>query len=104
MKLFTTPRLLPAIVLRRLFIAAANHRRIGKPESLGRSHGMRLNDGRSQPHSSPRWDWKADYCAMREYDVRSYRAYMRGQVPTRSWEVLKRFGPQCLRVGTTALA
>ena len=65
MKLLTSPRLLPAIVLRRLFIAAANHRRIGKPESLGRSHGIRLDDGRSQPHSSPRWGWKADYCAMR---------------------------------------
>jgi len=104
MKLFTSPRLLPAIVLRRLFIAAANHRRIGKPESLGRSHDIRLDDGHCQPHSSPRWGWKADCCAMPEYHLRTYRVYMASQEPRRSWEVLKRFGPQRLRVGTRALA
>jgi hypothetical protein len=104
MKLLTSPSLLSAIVLRRLFIAAANRRKIGKPESLGRSHGIRLDDGRCQPHSSPRWGWKADYYAMPAYNLRSYRAYMRGREPRRSWEVLKRLGPQRLRVGTTGLA
>jgi hypothetical protein len=58
MKLLTSPSLLSATVLRRLFIAAANHRKIGKPESLGRSHNIRLDD------------------------------YMRGQGFTRSWAAL----------------
>lgn len=92
MKLLISPSLLSAIVLRGLFIAAANHRKIDKPETLGRSH------------SWPWWRWKADYCVIAEYHLRSYRAYMRGQEPRRSCEVLKRFGPQRLRVGTTALA
>ena len=53
MKLLISPSLLSAIVLRGLFIAAANHRKIDKPETLGRSH------------SWPWWRWKADYCADR---------------------------------------
>jgi hypothetical protein len=104
MKLLPSPSLLSAIVLRRLFIAAANRRKIGEPESLGRSHGIRLDDGRCQPLSSPRWSWKADYYGMPEYNLRSYRAYMSGQGPTRSWEVLKRLGPRRLRVETKVLA
>ena len=60
MKLFTSPSLLSAIVLRGLFIAAANHRKIDKPETLGRSHSRVA----AQPHSSPWWGWKADYCAI----------------------------------------
>jgi hypothetical protein len=104
MKLLTSPSLLSAIVLRRVFIAAANRRKIGKPESLGRCHNIRLDDARCQPHRSPASGWPADYCAMPEYNLRSSRGYMRGQQPRRSGEVLKPLGPQRLRVGTTALA
>ena len=102
MKLLTSPSLLSAIVLRGLFIAAANHRKIDKPETLGRSH-YPADDGRSRTVGRG-GAGRQIIALIAEYDLRSYRAYMRGQEPRRSWEVLKRFGPQRLRVGTTALA
>jgi len=41
MKLLTSPSLLFATVLRRVFMAAANRRKIGKPESLMRGQEPR---------------------------------------------------------------
>ena len=101
MKLLTSPSLLSAIGLCRRFIAAANHGKIGEPESLARSHRIRLDDARSRPQRSPAGDWTLD-CVIPEYNLRSSGVYTPGRKAKGHSEALKGFGRQGPRVGTTA--
>jgi hypothetical protein len=101
MKLRASPSLLSAIGLCRRFIAAANRGKIGKPESLTRSHRIRLDDARTRPQRSPGGDWTAD-CLIPEYNLRSSEVYILGRKAKGHSEALKGFGGQGLRVGTTA--
>jgi len=103
MKLLTSPSLLSAVSLRRLFIAAANNREIGDPESRGRSHRIRLKDLRCRSQGSPGGDWTADH-GIPEYNLRSPAGYAPGRQAKRYSEVLNGFGRQRLRLGATALA
>jgi hypothetical protein len=102
MKLRASASLLSAIGLCRRFIAAANHGKIEEPENLARSHCIRLADARSRPQRSPGGDWTAD-CLIPEYNLRSSGVYPPGRKAKGHSEVLKGFGRQRLRVGTTAL-
>jgi hypothetical protein len=80
MKLRASPSLLSAIGLCRRFIAAANHGKIGEPESLARSHRIRLDDARSRPQRSPAGDWTLD-CVIPEYNLHSSGVYTPGRKP-----------------------
>jgi hypothetical protein len=103
MRLLTGPSLHSAISLRWLFIAAANNREIGNPESRGRSHRIRLDDPRCRSQGSPGGDGTADY-GIPECNLRSSAGYAPGRQAKRYSEVLNGFGRQRLRAGTTALA
>src|SRR5262245_60339747 len=99
MKLFTSATLLSSTMVCCWLAAAADNRKIWKPEIPKVWDEAELADWMTpvaglnvRPAHIP----ATAYYAMPEYNLRSYPVYMPGREPKGYWEMLQRVGPQRL--------